>query len=251
MKKLSCDEYDAFPSPIDTEYFGVASAKVTLNKACKESQRQNELLRFLQNFAFITIINKANDPLNNLWLGRKTNAFLTDMNMQLIKKVTVTEKHDQDEGSLVIVDNLPENNRIVKIAEATFEFSRFLNDPYLPAEKARYIYADITKNAFGKAGRFFVIFKTADTIAGFLLFSINESTTSSVIELLAIDQNHKRRGVGRSLLRSMEHHVGKRGIHTIKVGTQLDNFHALKFYTSNGFNFFERDSIYHYWPSKA
>ena len=249
MKKLSCDEYDAFPSPIDTQYFGIASAKVILYKSCEDAQHQQEILNFLQGFAFTTIINKANDPRNNFWLGRKTNAFLTDMNIQLIKKASVTERHDKD--LLIPLDNLPENNQIVHIAEASFEFSRFLNDPYLPLKRAKFIYGDIVKNAFRKAGRFFILFKTSEAIAGFLLFSINASTSSSVIELIAIDQNFKRRGVGQSLLRSMEYYVVKQGINIIQVGTQLDNFDALKFYTLNGFDLLERNSIYHYWPSKA
>ena len=69
MRKLSCEEFDAFESTIDTKYFEIASAKVVLKKACMIDQRQNELLSFLQNFEFIVITNKANDSSNNHWLG--------------------------------------------------------------------------------------------------------------------------------------------------------------------------------------
>ena len=154
-KKISCREFDASASTIDTEYFGIASAKVVLKKACPSSQRQNELLNFLQGFEFVTIINKTNDPSNNRWLGETTSAFLTDMNMQLSKKVSAAEKNN--DGLAVITDKLPENDQIIQLAATSFEYSRFLNDPYLPVDKARSIYADMTKNAFRKAGRFFVI----------------------------------------------------------------------------------------------
>jgi ribosomal protein S18 acetylase RimI-like enzyme len=249
MKKLSGDEFDASESPIDTEYFGISSAKVILKRACLDDQSQNNLLSFMRDFEFITIVNKANDPSNNRWLGEKTSAFLTDINMQLSKKVSITEK--QDDNFLIVSDKFPENGQIIQIAETSFRFSRFLNDPYLPLEKARGIYGDITKNAFGKAGRFFVVFKTAEVIAGFLLFSINVLTSSSTIELIAIDPNHKGRGIGRLLIRSTEHYVRGTRIDMIKVGTQLDNTDALNFYTSNGFNYFEQNSIYHYWPLKG
>jgi len=248
FKKISCDEYDASESKIDTDYFGIASAKVVLKEACVIAQRQTDLLNFLQNFEFSFITNKLNNPFNNLWLGEKTKAFLTDMNMQLMKKVSITEK--PDDGATEILDNLPENSRIIQIAETSFGFSRFLNDPYLPNEKARCIYGDMTKNAFRKPGRFFSIIKASEVIIGYLLFSINEQAASSTIELVAIDQNHKGRGIGRSLIRSMENYVCKKGIDTIKVGTQLSNIDALKFYTSYGFKHFECNSIYHYWPSK-
>jgi len=249
VKKLSRDEFDASESPIDTEYFGIPSARVVLKKACLDGRIQNDLLGFLQDFEFITIINKANDPSNNQWLGEKTSAFLTDINMQLSKKVSGTEKHD--DHFLMVSDKFPEDSRIIQIAESSFKFSRFLNDPYLPPEKARLIYGDITKKAFGKAGRFFVVFRIAEVIAGFLLFSINVPASSSTIELIAIDLKQNGQGIGRSLIRSMEHYVSGEGIETIKVGTQLDNTSALKFYTLNGFNYFEQNSIYHYWPLKG
>jgi dTDP-4-amino-4,6-dideoxy-D-galactose acyltransferase len=248
LKKLSCEEFDAFESIIDTKYFGVASAKVVLKKACMIDQRQKELLDFLQDFEFIVITNKANDSSNNHWLGEKTKAFLTDINIQLNKKVSIGEKYDG--GFTVITDNFPENRQIIQIAEGSFKFSRFLNDPYLPVQKAKCIYADMTKNAFRKQGRFFVTIKETEVVSGFLLFSINQVISSSTIELIAIDQNFAGMGIGRSLISAMEHHVAKMGVETIRVGTQLNNINALKFYTSYGFNYCECNSIYHYWPLK-
>jgi dTDP-4-amino-4,6-dideoxy-D-galactose acyltransferase len=247
-KKISCDEIDASESPIDTQYFGVTSAKVILKKACLTDQAQNDFLNFSQEFEFVSITNKSNNPFNNRWLGEKTRSFLTDMNIQLIKKVSITKKHD--DGKVEISDNFPENDRIIQIAETAFVFSRFLNDPYLPVEKARRIYGDMTKNAFRKPGRFFTVIKQAEIIIGYLLFSINEQMLSSTLEFVAIAQEYKGRGIGGLLIRSMEDYVAKKGIHTIKVGTQLSNIDALKFYTSYGFKHFECNSIYHYWPSK-
>jgi ribosomal protein S18 acetylase RimI-like enzyme len=247
--RLSSNEFEASESPIDTKYFGMPSARVILQKPCMDVQSQNNLLGFLQEFEFTTIINKANDPSNNRWLGERTKAFLTDVNVQLSKKISATEK--QDDRFLVVSDKFPEDNQIVQIAETSFEFSRFLNDPYLPVDRARGIYADITRNAFGKAGRYFVVFRTAEVAAGFLLFSIHVPDASSTIELIAIDWKHKGRGIGRSLIRSMEHYIHGVGIDMIRVGTQLENNAALKFYTLNGFNFSEQNSVYHYWPSKG
>ena len=247
-KTLSCEEFDASESMIDTQYFGIESAKVVLKKECLTDQAQNDFLNFSQAFEFVSITNKSNNPFNNRWLGEKTKSFLTDINMQLIKKVSITEKHDAEKAE--IVDNFPEDNRIIQIAETSFGFSRFLNDPYLPIEKARRIYGDMTKNAFRKPGRFFAIIKRAGVINGYLLFSFNNQTLSSTLELVAIDQDYKGRGIGRLLITSMEYFVAKIGVDTIKVGTQLSNIDALKFYTSYGFKHFECNSIYHYWPSK-
>ena len=248
MKKLSYEEFDAFESKIDTKYFGIESAKVILKKACASDEKQNGLLEFLQNFEFVVIINKANDPSNNCWLGEKTKAFLTDVNVQLSKKVLTTERPNN--ASIEISDNFPQNKQVVRIAETSFKSSRFLNDPYLPMEKAKYIYADITKNSFRRDGRFFVLFNDIEGIAGFLLFSIDQAILSSRIELIAVDENFMDRGIGRLLIGEMERYLAQIGVEIIEVGTQLNNINALRFYTSYGFSYFECNSIYHYWPLK-
>jgi len=248
MKSLSCKEFVAHESPKDTEYFGIASAKVLLNQPCIAIQTQRELIRFMQDFEFITIVNDANDPINNHWLGERTNAFLTDMNMQLNKQVLPDLKYN--DVSTTIVDNYPGDRHIIQIAETSFKVSRFLNDPNLPFEKARCIYADITKNAFGKEGRFFIIFKSQDVVSGFIMFSINKLDSSALIELIAIDQNYQRNGIGSSLIRSLEHYASNNGVKSINVGTQFNNIDALNFYARNRYVFIKLNSIFHYWPHK-
>lgn len=247
LRRISCQEFDAVESLIDTQYFGIPSAKVVLRQTCASAQQQEELLHFMQAFEFITITNRANNPIHNHWLGEKTTAFLTDINTQFEKKVSLSETPKDD--ATFITDNYPGNEQVIQIARNSFAVSRFLNDPYLPAGLAGWLYADITKNAFRKAGRFFVIHSTQDLVSGFLLFSISGS--ASTIELIATNQNFTGRGIGKSLLRSMEQYVSQHAIEIIQVGTQLANTAALKFYLSYGFSLKECNSIYHYWPSKS
>jgi dTDP-4-amino-4,6-dideoxy-D-galactose acyltransferase len=246
LKRISYEDFDAVESPIDTHYFSVSSAKVLLKKPCLAIQQQTELLEFMQAFEFNVITNQANEPVNNHWLGKKTTAFLTDINIQLAKKVSFLE--GATDKSTFVVDNFPGDEQIIQIAKSSFRVSRFLNDPYLPVEPAQCIYADITRNAFRRIGRFFVIHKTQQVISGFVLFAI--SGLSATIELVATNQNFKGRGIGQSLLKSMEHYLSNKGIEIIQVGTQLANTAALKFYISYGFRIKECNSIYHYWPSK-
>jgi dTDP-4-amino-4,6-dideoxy-D-galactose acyltransferase len=244
----SCEEFDAFESRIDTEYFGIPSAKVILKKDCSSKQKQDELLEFMQDFEFLVILNKTNDPINNRWIGERTNAFLADVNVQLRKKLSTASIV---EGvSTEISDNLPKNDQIVKIAETSFLFSRFLNDPYLHKEKARCIYGDMVKNAFGKPGRFFATTKTAGDVTGFLLFSINAQSSFATIELIAADPKFTKQGIGRALIQSMEKFVHAQEVGAIFVGTQLNNTQALRFYDGLGFRYFDCSSIYHFWPFK-
>lgn len=246
LRRISCPEFEVTESPVDTQYFGIPSAKVMLKDACSPVC-QAELLAFMRNFEFITITNQSNNTVNNHWLGERTTSFLTDMNVQFTKKISPLE--EMISSSTSVSDNFPGDEQILQIARSSFAVSRFLNDPYLPADPARCIYADITQNAFGKIGRFFVIHHTQNMIDGFLLFSISGST--AIIELVTASQNAKGRGIGKTLLKSMEWYVSKAGLESIQVGTQLANTVALKFYLSYGFGIKECNSIYHYWPSKS
>lgn len=246
MRRVSHSDFDAVESFIDTQYFGITSAKIRLKKTCSSAHQQAELLAFMRAFEFNTITNQMNDPINNHWLGENTTAFLTDVNIQFTKNVPFSNVMDK---STFVMDNYPGDDQVVQIAERSFAVSRFLNDPYLPSGPAQYIYADITKNAFGKAGRFFVIHQTQNLINGFLLFSASGS--SATIELIATRQDLKGRGIGKSLLYSMEEYIRREGVESLNVGAQLVNAVALKFYMSHGFRIKEFNSIYHYWPSKA
>lgn len=70
----------------DSDYFGVKSAKVNLYKEISK-QDQKKIIKNSTKFEFITISNLNNNNINNAWIGEDTDAFLTDMNVQLSKKV--------------------------------------------------------------------------------------------------------------------------------------------------------------------
>ena len=82
-------------------------------------------------------------------------------------------------------------------------------------------------------------------IAGFILFSLFED--QCVIELIAVDQKFQSQGVGKSMVNAMESTVLERGIRKIKVGTQVNNIKAVKFYISMGFEYVSCGSMYHLW----
>lgn len=226
----------------DTNYFGINSAKVSLKGVVDESG-QKEILNFCDNFDFITISNFGNVRENNYWIGNKTNAFLTDINIQFLKVLTNRIKYKDAD---TYIDNyLVRNDQILSIAKTSFTYSRFFNDPMLPREKVERIYHHWTECAFDQENKFFAISEREGNIAGYLLFSITEDT--SVIELIAVDKKYQRQNVGRSLMLSMESFVMHRGITKVKVGTQINNISAAQFYSLMGFKYVNCGSIYHLW----
>ncbi len=231
----------------DSEHFGVRSAKIILNDSISDEDRE-KIKQGFKAFDFITITNVDNRADNNVWIGKETGAFQTDINVQFKKSLSRTPARETLPTE--VFEACPRNERILDIANKSFKYSRFLNDPWLPPKEAKGLYARWVEDAFGKPGRFFVIAKRHGVLMGFLLFSMDMSASSARIELIATDKVHRGESVGRSLITTMEIVLRQRGIATVHVGTQLDNLSAFGFYTSCGFKFFTCNSVYHYWPFK-
>jgi len=226
----------------DTQYFGVRSARVNLYKVV-DKQEQEEIIRFCKDYDFVTISNFGNMKENNYWIGNRTNAFLTDINIQFTKTPTIKQKHENDK--IFVMNCLPKDAQIIDIAKRAFNYSRFFADPNLPVEKAKNIYVNWTECAFDKDNKYFVIFKKESEVLGYLLFS-NDGDTS-IIELIAVDVRYQGQNVGRTLINAMESFIIDLGIKRIRVGTQINNISAVEFYTRVGFKYSNCISIYHLW----
>lgn len=230
----------------DSDYFGIKCAKVILKKELSTTDWKN-VKEFSEKYDFLTIVNKGNIPSNNFQIGNTANIFLSDVNVQLSKKV-VAEVIDE---IIEIHESLMFDSNICKLAENGFRYSRFYNDPHLNTHKSRNIYLQWVLNAFEKKGKFFVTIKRERVVVGFILFSINpDSTTCATIELIAVDSAYKGMQIGTRLIKGMENFLQEKNIKTVNVGTQADNLPAINFYQSCGFRSIECNSVYHYWPKK-
>lgn len=226
----------------DTDYFGVKSARVNLLGDVEE-KGQEDILSFCKNYDFVTIANFENRNENNLWIGKNTAAFLVDVNIQFVKELHSLEKHSDD--NTYVINNLLPNEEILEIAKKSFRYSRFFNDPNLTDNKSQNVYLHWTEGAFQKDSKYFVICEREDKIAGFLLFSSEESFVT--VELIAVDEAYQGQGVGKALIKAMESFVLDKDINKIKVGTQMNNIPAVQFYSKMGFTYVNCGSIYHIW----
>lgn len=246
MKKFSSKSFVAYELDWDTDFFEVPSARAILKDDVLVEDRL-ALKEYIDKFEFVTITNVNNNAYNNIWLGKETTAFLCDMNIQFIKDVNWALLSSKEVGEVYEAYSC-EKKRIIEIAKSAFSYSRFLNDPRLSKEKARNIYAHWVESAFNRPDRYFAISRKNGFISGFLLFSIDNKDTCSNIELIAVDEAYRGLKVGKTLVNTMQIFLHRKGIDKIKVGTQVDNVLAIRFYTTNGFQYINCNSVYHYWP---
>jgi len=245
LRRFCGKAFEAFESAWDTEYFGVPSAKAVLKGNVSEDERVI-LKDFLSDFEFVTITNLDNNPFNNIWIGMEISPFLTDINVQFVKYLPDIPLDEDDVADAF--EFYPRNDRVLEISRMAFKYSRFFNDPRLPADKAKDIYAHWVEGAFEKPSRFFTVASRKGEIAGFLLFSMDEAALLATIELIAVDAVYRGHNVGRSLITGMESLLHKKGIGLVKVGTQINNVAAIRFYTACGFKYENCNAVFHYWP---
>lgn len=227
----------------DTAFFGVTSAKLTLADVSQADAILESLQEDLSKAQFTVISNLNNEHEVNRLLGEYTAAFLVDMNVQFEKKAQLLQPIDKE---IVVTSGRAFSEELLSLAEGTFKYSRFFNDPYLEADKARGIYGQWVKSAFDNQHKTFVEYYHTGKLVGFLLFSVSEAIYT--IELIAVDQHYSGRGIGGSLLRAFEQQAASENEEALlRVGTQLANKEAIAFYTKNGFRYKACSSIYHHW----
>lgn len=226
----------------DTDYFGVSSARLNLLGVVDE-QDIKEITKLRKQYKFITVANINNVKENNYWLGYQTNAFLADITLQFKKKLS--EKIESQDETTYVTNNFPFNIQVINIASASFNYSRFFNDPYLLQNKKERVYVKWTESAFKREDKYFAICKRDANIAGFVLFSFNEDRCT--IELVAVDKNYQGNKVGQTLIQSIEPYIISQGFNLIQVGTQVNNVAAIRFYNKMGYHYINCNSIYHWW----
>lgn len=120
------------------------------------------------------------------------------------------------------------------LAKNAFKFSRFYKDPNISTKVACKIKEEWAGNFFlGNRGKWMVVVEENSKVIGFLqLLEKNKNTV--VIDLIAIDENKKGKGLAKQMiLYAYENCLKKNGI--MEVGTQIANISSIKLYSKLGF----------------
>ncbi|HEY5578913.1 MAG TPA: GNAT family N-acetyltransferase, partial [Acidimicrobiia bacterium] len=90
------------------------------------------------------------------------------------------------------------------------------------------------KEAFDAISRsVFLAVGDAEELAGFAI--VGTGGGIGYLQRIAVHPNHRRRGIGRALVRAAFHFVHRHGGHSILLNTQPDNQAAAALYESEGF----------------
>ena len=239
-------KYDIVFLDWDTKKFGKKSANIYLYEKI-DIKDINDIKDNIikENYEFVTIQNCGNSVENNIAISHFPGAFLADVNVQFIKNLKDVSKSENNE-KIEIENNFNYDKSLVDIVKNAFKDSRFIVDTKL--SNGDEVYTEWVVNAFNQSDKYFCYHK-AGQIDGFILFSINDEEKSVFLELIAINENTKGKGIGTKLIRVLENFAIENKIYTINVGTQLNNIQAQNFYEKNGYKHITNNSIYHWFSS--
>ncbi len=136
--------------------------------------------------------------------------------------------------------------RAVELAPQAARYSRFRADPAFPAEWTDSLYRLWMQNSLSRERADDVLgYIEADRLLGF--YTIRVAGEAANLELFAVDEPARGRGIGTTLLAAGLRWMKQRGLARATVTTQLEN-PACSLYRACGYSEVSRESIYHLWP---
>jgi len=211
-------------------------------KARDETSRECELLRELQSRCIFIYSKVSPEALSAVSFLQERGFNLIDTNVIFDKLIVPT--HEFAGYCTVRFATLEDQKQAVELARRSFTYSRFHLDSAFPREVADRIKAEWVKGYFaGNRGDTMVVGLADDAIVGFLLLIYGEDETL-VIDLIAVDEEYRRKGVAEGMITYAESEC--HGFSRIRVGTQLANIPSMRFYEGMGFKLAKAQYTFHY-----
>ena len=125
-------------------------------------------------------------------------------------------------------------------------YSRFAVDPQMPAGSLERLYRLWIQRSVDKelADEVLVIANENVPIA---MITVTTKSATGHVGLVAVDDAHRGKGLGRCLLQAAESWCATNGAKSMQIITQGGNIPACHLYESTGYKICKQDFLYHMW----
>ncbi|NSL88693.1 GNAT family N-acetyltransferase [Chitinophaga sp. Mgbs1] len=139
------------------------------------------------------------------------------------------------------------NEQLLQLAIQSGVWSRFSRDPRIGPDRFEALYTIWMRNSVNRTiARDVLIYETGGEIAG--VVTVGEKRQRADIGLLAVAENHRGKGIGRTLMAAAEQWAIAQGHTSLQVVTQGLNKPACMLYEKSGCTVEEALYFYHFWP---
>jgi ribosomal protein S18 acetylase RimI-like enzyme len=178
------------------------------------------------------------------WQLLNSGFFPVDIGISL--ESTGRTRH-QEQSHLVRRANPADREEVLRIAESSFQFSRFHLDPRIPNDIADRIKRRWAESYFdGARGDAIYVAYLGEQVVGFLatMITSDRQGETAVIDLIGVDRNARGLGVGASLVSYFEKEWLDQ-CRVLRVGTQAANTSSIRFYENQGFRVRSSEYVLH------
>jgi dTDP-4-amino-4,6-dideoxy-D-galactose acyltransferase len=144
-----------------------------------------------------------------------------------------------------IADPISDASSLKDMALQAGHSSRFVKDLQLGLNAGQKLYDTWIENSLNKNIAHEVLVYDKDGISGFITLKYNDNHTE--VGLIAVDARFRNQNIGSKLLEAAEVYGQQHQCEYIKVGTQIENANACRFYERNHFVSESYSQIYHFW----
>ncbi len=149
------------------------------------------------------------------------------------------------DGHIRIADSLCDASSLKDLAFQAGHSSRFVKDLNMGLNAGQRLYHTWIENSLNKSIAHEVLVYDKDDITGFITLKCNDNHTE--VGLIAVDARFRNQNIGSRLLDAAEIFGLQNQHEYIKVGTQIENANACRFYERNLFVPESYTQIYHFW----
>ena len=223
----------------DSNFFEMNVAQIVVNLS-KENQEEiiQELLSEDVNLAYYY----SAEPIS-IFQQQSYSVDLVDIKVTFVKDLNKFSPSKIEDVRPFRKEDLSED--MVDLAIASGIYSRFRKDKKIPIAKFEELYRMWLLNSINKqiAEEVFISVKN-DSVSGFITVGAKQKVGN--IGLIAVKEEFKGKGIGKSLMASAEKFVVEK-FDKIEVVTQQENVPACKLYEACGYKLESKEYVYHLW----
>ena len=223
----------------DSNFFGLRIGKAEIYSVDDIENLQSMELELRSQYDLIYIFNYTNKKVDF--------ATLVDIKVDYAKVVQPKEYNI----NVYSYENNSCTEQLYKLSLISGQYSRYNLDKKFPVGSYETLYRRWIEQSVCKNLADDVLVYTANSIeCGMVTYRINKEENTARIGLVAVDDAIQGKGIGSSLVSSLENLLNKQGIDKLYVSTQEDNMKACKWYDKNGFSIDSKVEIYHWWMNE-
>ncbi|MDP6979288.1 MAG: GNAT family N-acetyltransferase [Myxococcota bacterium] len=229
--------------PWDSAQFGIGVGTIDLDRAGAHEALANDAARFDLIYARTRSDGALDENACEQW-----NGALVDRRVTFARTVAggdiAAPSLPGEIRSLGVTD--PLTDRALELAPQAATYSRFRTDPRFPDAWTDALYRVWMQNSLSRERADDVLaYVEGDELHG--LYTVRVVGDDANLELFAVDEPMRGRGIGRALLAAGLAWMRDHEIACATVTTQLEN-PACALYRACGYSEAEREAIYHLWP---